>query len=118
MREDKEPKSVVRERPKTDQAKRPHDDQTKESKFTHEDRLMFPAAKLTKGDLIAYYDAIADKLMPHLTGSAHDARAFARRRWRCEIPSLLAEEHADYYPKWIRAIPLKTEDGRRCNICS
>ena len=34
--------------------------------FTHTDRIMFPAAELTKGDLLAYYEAVADKLLPHL----------------------------------------------------
>jgi bifunctional non-homologous end joining protein LigD len=35
-------------------------------KVTHPDRLLFPAAGLTKLDLVRYYDAAADAMLPHL----------------------------------------------------
>ena len=34
--------------------------------FTHESKLMFPDAKLTKGDLLSYYEQIAPRLLPFL----------------------------------------------------
>lgn len=35
---------------------------------THADRVLFPAAGLTKLDLVRYYDAVADAMLPHLAG--------------------------------------------------
>jgi bifunctional non-homologous end joining protein LigD len=35
---------------------------------THPDRVLFPAAGLTKLDLVRYYDAVADWILPHLAG--------------------------------------------------
>jgi bifunctional non-homologous end joining protein LigD len=35
---------------------------------THPDRLLFPAAGLTKLDMVRYYDAVAEVMLPHLVG--------------------------------------------------
>lgn len=35
-------------------------------RITHPDRVIDPASGLTKGDLARYYDAIADRILPHL----------------------------------------------------
>src|SRR5437868_14249807 len=36
--------------------------------ISHPDRMLFPAAAITKLDLARYYQAIADWILPHLTG--------------------------------------------------
>jgi bifunctional non-homologous end joining protein LigD len=43
---------------------------TRELKFTNLDKVLYPATGFTKGDLIDYYVAIADVLLPHLEGRA------------------------------------------------
>ena len=35
-------------------------------RLTSADRVLFPEDGITKGDLFAYYDAVADALVPHL----------------------------------------------------
>jgi len=34
--------------------------------FTHVDKMMFPEAGVTKGDLLDYYEKIADMMVPHV----------------------------------------------------
>src|SRR5687767_11035835 len=34
--------------------------------FTNVDKVWFPAANVTKGDVLKYYLGVADKLIPHL----------------------------------------------------
>jgi hypothetical protein len=36
--------------------------------ITHPDKVLFPEDGLTKGDLAAYYEAIAPVMLPHLRG--------------------------------------------------
>jgi bifunctional non-homologous end joining protein LigD len=37
-------------------------------KLTHPDKLLWPERGLTKADLLAYYEAAADRLLPHIAG--------------------------------------------------
>src|SRR6476469_1747418 len=81
--------------------------------FTHVDRVMFPEAGLTKGDLLGYYEKIAPKLLPHLRdrpmtlermpeGVAAGAKAL--HFWQKNTPS--------YYPNSIPRVELKTDAGK------
>lgn len=84
----------------------------RELEFTSTDRVMFPEVGLTKGDLLDYYDRIADRLLPHLCN-----RPMTLER----LPEGLAGEKAahfwqkntpDYYPDWIPRVTLETTDGK------
>jgi len=37
-------------------------------RVTHPERLLFPAARLTKLDMVRFYDTVADWILPHLQG--------------------------------------------------
>jgi bifunctional non-homologous end joining protein LigD len=76
-------------------------------RFTHLDRVLYPATGFTKADLIRYYLAVADVLLTHLRGrpltlgrfpGGVDARGFAQT----EVPGL---------PDWVRTAPLALADG-------
>jgi bifunctional non-homologous end joining protein LigD len=45
------------------------------------DRVLFPEDGITKGDLFAYYDAVAPAILPHLRN-----RPFTMKRWREGLP--------------------------------
>jgi len=82
-----------------------------ELKFTHLDKVMFPESGLTKGDLLEYYDRVADRLLPHLRDRPmtlerlpDGVREGAPHFWQKNTPT--------YYPKWIPRVRLKTEDGK------
>ncbi|BCW90796.1 Multifunctional non-homologous end joining protein LigD [Alphaproteobacteria bacterium SO-S41] len=73
LREDKDAADVVRERPKATSivkakaaAKAPV--AGKIYKLTHPDRVYWPDTGLTKQGLAEYYDAIADRILPHIAG--------------------------------------------------
>ena len=74
--------------------------------FTSLDRVVFPEAKLTKGDVLEYYAKVADVLLPHLRD-----RPITLER----LPEGLGGQHfwqkntPAYYPKWIPRVKLPTE---------
>jgi bifunctional non-homologous end joining protein LigD len=41
--------------------------QLKLPRITHASRVVYPADKITKGEIAAYYDAVAPRMVPHLT---------------------------------------------------
>ena len=43
--------------------------------LTHPDKVLYPEAGITKRDLALYYEAVADRILPHLRGASADARA-------------------------------------------
>jgi bifunctional non-homologous end joining protein LigD len=75
------------------------------------DRVIFPDDGVTKGDLFAYYDAIADFLVPHLRD-----RPFTMKRYRGGIarPAFFQKQAPKGMPSWIptRQFPTRTREGR------
>jgi bifunctional non-homologous end joining protein LigD len=79
--------------------------------LTHPDRVMYPDAGLTKGDIFAYYRKVAAHLLPFLKD-----RPITRER----LPEGLAEGGPHFwqkdtpasYPDWIPRIELETERGK------
>ena len=68
-------------------------------KLSSADRVLFPDDGITKGELFAYYDAVADAIVPHLRD-----RPFTMKRWRegltgeRVLPETGAEGHAGLDP--------------------
>jgi bifunctional non-homologous end joining protein LigD len=85
----------------------------REVKFTHTERVMFPKAGITKGDLIEYYDRIADKLIPHLRDRPMTLERLPEGLARKDAPHFWQKNTPDFYPKWIPRIELRAEDGRK-----
>jgi bifunctional non-homologous end joining protein LigD len=79
--------------------------------FSNVDKVMFPEAGVTKGDLIHYYLNVADKLLPHLRDRPVTLERLPDgvgegqpRFWQKNTPT--------YYPKWIPRIDLPTAEGK------
>jgi bifunctional non-homologous end joining protein LigD len=78
-------------------------------KYTNEDKIMFPEAGLTKGDVLRYYERVADRIIPHLRDRPMtlerlpDGLAGNTHFWQKDTP--------DYYPSWIPREKIKSEDG-------
>jgi bifunctional non-homologous end joining protein LigD len=85
--------------------------QSHDVRLTSSDRVLFPDDGVTKGDLFAYYDAVADVLIPHL----HD-RPFTMKRYREGItaPAFFQKQAPKGMPSWIptRQFPTRTREGR------
>jgi bifunctional non-homologous end joining protein LigD len=80
-------------------------------RFSSTDRVVFPEARYTKGDVIQFYDAVADKLLPHLRDRPITVERLpegvaegAPRFWQKNTPS--------YYPSWIPRVRMPTETGK------
>jgi bifunctional non-homologous end joining protein LigD len=75
------------------------------------ERVIFPDDGLTKGDLFAYYDAVADVLVPHLRD-----RPFTMKRYREGIAgqAFFQKQAPKGMPSWIptRQFPTRTREGR------
>ena len=75
---------------------------TREVKLSSADRVLFPDDGVTKGDLFAYYEAVAPVLIPHLRD-----RPFTMKRYREGIrgPVFFQKQAPKGIPDWI---PTKT----------
>ena len=82
-------------------------------RFSNWDKVLWPATGTTKGELIAYYVAIAPTLLPHLRG-----RPITLRRWPdgVEGRSFFEKNCPRHRPEWI-ATAAVDHDGRRVRYC-
>jgi bifunctional non-homologous end joining protein LigD len=78
---------------------------TRSVTLTNAERVLFPEDGITKGDLFAYYDAVAPVLIPHLKD-----RPFTMKRWREGIrgQSFFQKQIPKGAPDWIRTRRFQT----------
>jgi bifunctional non-homologous end joining protein LigD len=81
-------------------------------KFSHLDKLMFPEANVTKGDILKFYADIAKFLLPHLKNRP---ATLERLPDGLNGPRFFQKNAPDYYPDWIPRINLPTEEGKPVN---
>jgi bifunctional non-homologous end joining protein LigD len=74
-------------------------------RLTSFERVLFPDARVTKGDLFAYYDAVADALVPHLRD-----RPFTMKRFREGIRGhgFFQKQAPKGMPSWIATRTFQT----------
>jgi bifunctional non-homologous end joining protein LigD len=72
------------------------------------DKLFFPAAGLSKGDVIAHYREVAEKMVPHLAG-----RPLTMRRYPDGIDGsgFFQKDASDHFPDWLRIEELPQRQG-------
>ena len=79
--------------------------------FTHTEKLMYPEVGLTKGDVLAFYQRIAPRLLPYL----HDRPATLERLPEGldgpNAPHFWQKRTPDFYPEWVERVVLPSEDG-------
>ncbi|MFB9658758.1 non-homologous end-joining DNA ligase [Glycomyces mayteni] len=73
-------------------------------------KVLFPDDGLTKGDLVAHYEAVAEAMVPHLAG-----RPLTMRRYPDGIggPGFFQKDASDHFPDWVRteAVRSRTDGG-------
>jgi len=83
-------------------------------KLTNQDKVLFPADGYTKGDLIAYYRAVAPVLLPYLHGVPltmeryPDGIAVTRAFWEKQIPR--------FAPDWVGRVTVPSEHSARGEV--
>jgi bifunctional non-homologous end joining protein LigD len=75
-------------------------------KFTHLNKVFYPAEGYTKRDLLNYYDAVADLLLPYLRD-----RPLSLKRYPDGIAGefFFQKDTHDRVPSWIRVEPIYSE---------
>ncbi|WP_280185370.1 MULTISPECIES: ATP-dependent DNA ligase [Nocardia] len=73
------------------------------------DKVLYPATGTTKGEVIAYYSAIAPAMLPHIAG-----RAVTRKRWPNGVdePSFFEKNLPSHAPSWIERRTLRHSDRK------
>jgi bifunctional non-homologous end joining protein LigD len=75
--------------------------------LTSLDRVYFPAAKLTKGDLVRYYYEVSKHILPYLKD-----RPLIMKRYPTGIRGQFFHQHdVQEAPRFVRTVPLEVEDG-------
>jgi bifunctional non-homologous end joining protein LigD len=76
--------------------------------LSNTDKILFPKANVSKGDLIDYYRNIAPTMLPHIAGRP---LSFQRYPDGIEAGGFMQKNASDYFPDWIRRARLAKEDG-------
>jgi bifunctional non-homologous end joining protein LigD len=94
LREDKPAEEVRREEPITDRVTKG----SRELRLSNLDKVFYPVERITKGDLLEYYRAVAPTLLPHLKD-----RPFTMVRWPdgIEAGRFFQKDAPSHMPEWI-----------------
>jgi len=85
-------------------------DQTQRGKMTltNLDKIYWPKEKITKGDLIDYYDAVSPWILPHLKN-----RPESLRRYPNGIEGVtFFQKNLQDHPDWIKTFPIQHENKK------
>lgn len=81
--------------------------------ITHPDKIIYPKLKITKLDVVKYYQKIADKMLPYLKD-----RPLTLQRFPAGIlkEGFYQKNAADYFPSFIQTIKIPTEEGHNIQV--
>jgi bifunctional non-homologous end joining protein LigD len=76
--------------------------------ITHPEKVLFPDDGITKGDLAAYYEAIAPVMLPHLRG-----RPLTMERYPAGIDKkgFWQKDVSKGFPEWLERVEVPKKDG-------
>ncbi|MBT8205925.1 MAG: non-homologous end-joining DNA ligase [Eudoraea sp.] len=81
---------------------------TNNIELTHGEKILFPDSGITKGDVVKYYEQIADYILPFLKD-----RPLTMRRYPngIEDEGFFQKNAPDNIPKWVKTAAVKKKDG-------
>jgi bifunctional non-homologous end joining protein LigD len=79
--------------------------------LTHPEKVLYPEAGVTKGDVFDYYGRIADRLLPHLRDRPVTLERFPDGVGESR-PHFYQKHTPAFYPAWVRRIELPSERGK------
>jgi len=77
-------------------------------RITHPDRLVFPQAGITKGELAAYYASVADWILPHIAGRP---LSLVRCPEGADQKCFFQKHPSVGLPASVKRIPIREKDG-------
>jgi bifunctional non-homologous end joining protein LigD len=115
LRDDKSPEEVVRERPGKPPAasRKPSASPKSKVTLTHPERVLYPKDKLTKADVLAYYEAMSEPLIKTL----HD-RPLSLEHWNQGVgkPSWFHQHLGREAPDWLSSVETPTRVSSRSKV--
>ena len=75
---------------------------------SHPERLMFPRDGITKGDLVGYYERVAEWMLPHLKGRPISMQRFPDG---IEGEGFFHKDAPDYYPDFVGRAKVSKRGG-------
>jgi bifunctional non-homologous end joining protein LigD len=85
--------------------------------ITHPERVLFSADGITKKEMIDYYTTHADYILPYMHNRLLTMLRFPEG---IEHEGFYQKNAADYFPAWIKTVPIKKEGGGTVNyvVCN
>lgn len=85
--------------------------------ISHPDKILFPKAKITKMNLVVYYEKISKHILPHVKD-----RPLTMNRYPDGVnkKSFYQKDSSDFFPGWIKTKKIKKKEGGSFNapICN
>jgi len=78
--------------------------------ITHPEKVLFPADGITKGDLCAYYEAVAPLMLPHIAG-----RPITMERYPAGIgkKGFLQKDVVKGFPSWLERVEVERREPKK-----
>ena len=76
--------------------------------ITHPEKILFPGEGITKGELAAYYEAIAPVMLPHLRGRPITMERFHRG---IGAPGFFQKDVVKGFPDWLERVEVPKHGG-------
>ena len=75
---------------------------------SHPERVVFPDVGITKGEVVAYYAAVGEAMLPYLEGRALTVERFPKGTHE---EGFMQKNAPDHYPDYIERVPVPKEGG-------
>ena len=81
--------------------------------ISNPDKIIFPKGKITKLEMVQYYEKVADQMLPYM-----ENRPLTLHRFPNGIKGdgFYQKSASDYFPDFIKTVQIKTEDGSNTQI--
>ncbi|MCB2202427.1 non-homologous end-joining DNA ligase [bacterium] len=83
-----------------------------EIEVQHLDKVFFPEVNLTKGDLMDYYEAVSDVMVPHMKRYPVSMQRFPDG---LKGKGFYNKDMPDYFPDWIKTVNFPKREGGSFN---
>lgn len=77
-------------------------------KLTNQDKIYFPKDGITKGDVVEYYQSIADYILPYLKNRPLSLNRFPNG---IEEPGFYQKDASDHIPEWVKTTKVYSESN-------
>jgi bifunctional non-homologous end joining protein LigD len=81
--------------------------------LSHPDKLLFPADGVTKADLAAHYETVAEVMLPHVRDRPVSMQVFPGG---IERPGHFMKQAPDYFPEWARRVTVPKKGGEVTHV--